>query len=279
MIAIGTSFSNQLDREPSILPFALAKPVLKWAGGKRWLVPTLFEFWKPYADRRLVEPFVGSMAVALGLCPEVALLSDTNIHLINFYHWLQHGLVIDIELQNEQQFYYKFRDRFNQLTINGEAASLEAAQLFYYLNRTGYNGLCRFNSKGEFNVPFGSYKVINYTRDFLEYRSVLSNWVFTASDFCDLPLERNDFIYADPPYDVEFTRYSKHNFVWEDQVRLAEWLARHPGPVVASNQATDRILALYEKLGFAIHTLNGPRRISCNGDRTPAREVLAYRGI
>ncbi len=97
--------------------------------------------------------------------------------------------------------------------------------------------------------------------------------------FDTLPVEPDDFIYADPPYDVEFVSYSKDGFTWADQVHLAEWLAQHPGPVVLSNQATDRIVQLYERLGFALRFLESPRRISCNGDRTPAREVLAVRGI
>ncbi len=74
-----------------------------------------------------------------------------------------------------------------------------------------------------------------------------------ASDNCDfaqLSIDPHDFIYADPPYDVEFTQYAKEGFVWQDQVRLAEWLASHPGPVVLSNQATERIVGLYKKLGF-----------------------------
>lgn len=257
----------------------LLKPALKWAGGKRWLVPLLRELWLPHCDRRLVEPFVGSMSVVLGLLPQQALLNDRNIHLINFCQWLQRGLKIDLPLKNEAETYYQFRVRFNQLAIGGGAYSQEAAQLFYYLNRTGFNGLCRFNNQGCFNVPFGRYKTINYAQDFWEYKSVLQNWKFLAVDFVELPIKPGDFIYADPPYDVDFTKYSRDDFTWQDQIRLAEWLAAHPGPVVLSNQATKRILDLYERLGFEVVTLAAPRRIACTGDRTPAREVLAYRNL
>ena len=255
------------------------KPALKWAGGKRWLVPVLKEFWKPYSHYRLVEPCVGGMAVALGLQPTQALLNDMNIHLINFYRWLQGGLYIDLAMENDSQFYYKYRDKFNQLTLTSETNTKEAAQLFYYLNRTGYNGLCRFNSKGMFNVPFGRYKIINYIKDFSDYVPVLKNWDFTTGDFFNLTLGKSDFVYADPPYDVEFTKYSSVDFTWEDQVRLAEWLASHPGPVVLSNQATERILSLYKNLEFTTKLIKGPRRISCTGDRSPALEVLAYKGL
>ena len=89
----------------------------------------------------------------------------------------------------------------------------------------------------------------------------------------------DDFVYADPPYDVEFRQYAPGGFSWEDQVRTAECLAAHPGPVMLSNQATPRILELYESLGYTLRLLDAPRRISCDGNRTPAREVLALRNL
>jgi DNA adenine methylase len=98
-------------------------------------------------------------------------------------------------------------------------------------------------------------------------------------DFQEIPLEAENFVYADPPYDVEFTQYSKQGFSWEEQVRAAEWLAKHRGPVVLSNQATERIVALYRKLKFTLKFLDAPRMISCTGDRTPAREVLAIKNF
>jgi DNA adenine methylase len=250
------------------------KPLLKWAGGKRWLVPFLAELWQSHHKRRYVEPFCGGLAIALGLRPGHALLNDINPHLINFYTHVQDGLALNLEMRNEEELFYQHRKRFNQL-IRDNGTSAEAAQLFYYLNRTCFNGLCRFNQSGEFNVPFGTYKSINYASDFFPYVDVFRHWTFSNCDIETLPLERDDFIYADPPYDVEFTTYSAGGFSWDDQVRTAELLARHQGPVVISNQATTRIVELYEKLGFSLRFLAGPRRISCTGDRTAAREVLA----
>ena len=165
-----------------------------------------------------------------------------------------------------------------ELALNGGAKTAEAAALFYYLNRTGYNGLCRFNQSGEFNVPFGRHKKLTYRSEFREYAPIFRRWQFKAIDFGRLRIDESDFIYADPPYDVEFTKYW-NGFDWEEQVRVAEWLAGHPGPVVLANQATPRIVALYESLGFDLMRLAGPRRISCNGDRTPADEVLALRNL
>ncbi|HWQ00066.1 MAG TPA: Dam family site-specific DNA-(adenine-N6)-methyltransferase, partial [Vicinamibacterales bacterium] len=232
-----------------------------------------------HAHRRLVEPFCGGLAVALGLMPRRALLNDVNPHLINFYRWLKRGLRIDLPLENDAALFYAHRRRFNALLAQGRWNTREAAALFYYLNRTAYNGLCRFNRRGEFNVPFGRYRRIAYVRDFTPYRRALAGWRFTAGDFERIPLEPDDFVYADPPYDVEFTSYAKEGFSWRDQVRTAEWLAHHPGPVVLVNQATDRIVSLYRKLGFRLQILQAPRRIACNGNREPAEEVLAVRNL
>ena len=229
--------------------------------------------------RRLVEPLCGGLAVSLGLAPARALISDLNPHTINFYSWLKKGLRITVTMRNDESCFYEQRTRFNQLVRENKANGKEAASIFYYLNRTCYNGLCRFNSKGEFNVPYGRYKKLIYKTDFSEYVPAFAQWDFTCVDFEDLALGPNDFIYADPPYDVQFTAYSKEAFGWDDQVRLAQWLARHPGPVVLSNQATDRIRELYQDLGYVVKILTAPRLINCTGDRTPAKEVLATRNL
>ena len=256
------------------------KPPLKWAGGKRWLVPRLRTVWRGYADRRLVEPFCGGLAIALGLDPARALLNDANPHLVNFYRHLRRGLVIKIPMRNDSELYYRHRTEFNRLAATARGRrSRKAAELFYFLNRTAYNGLCRFNRSGAFNVPFGRYAKIVYVRDFRPYAEALSRWTFTDGHFESIESSPNDFIYADPPYDVQFRQYASDGFDWDAQERLAAWLALHPGPVVASNQATARIRALYRGLGFKVKLLDGPRNISRTGDRTPAREILATRNI
>ncbi len=136
---------------------ARLRPPLKWAGGKRWQVPHLRPLWAAHRHRRLVEPFCGGLAVTLGLAPQRALLNDINPHVVNFYRWLKRGLTTSLVMTNNERQYYEHREHFNQLLREGDGDSAEAAALFYYLNRTGYNGLCRFNRKGVFNVPFGRY--------------------------------------------------------------------------------------------------------------------------
>jgi DNA adenine methylase len=116
-------------------------------------------------------------------------------------------------------------------------------------------------------------------RDFSSFRERFEDWTFSNVDVEAVPLLADDFVYADPPYDVEFTHYAKGGFSWSDQLRTAQWLAAHSGPVVLVNQATDRIEDLYRQLGYSIRFLEAPRRISCTGDRTPAREIMATRHV
>ena len=255
------------------------KPPLKWAGGKRWLLPHVEPIWRKHEHRRYVEPFCGGLAMALGLRPRTALLNDLNPHLINFYQQLQRGLTLSLDARYDEELFYSHRAAFNRLVQKSGANTTRAAELFYYLNRTCFNGLCRFNRSGEFNVPFGKYKSVNYATSFFQYRQTFRYWRFSSVDLEELAVGRGDFIYADPPYDVEFTTYSAGGFVWEDQIRTAEWLARHRGPVLLSNQATPRIVRLYRQLGFRLRFFDAPRRISSNGNRAAAREVLAGRNL
>jgi DNA adenine methylase len=257
----------------------LLSPPLKWAGGKRWLVPELQKFWKGHEHRRLVEPFVGGMSVALGLRPERALLNDLNPHVVNFYRWLARGLKLDIPSGADEETFYANRRRFNEMMHAGKSTQKEAAMLFYYLNRNCYNGLCRFNRKGEFNTPHGKYVRPQYVADLTSYKPALLGWEMQCGDFDRLDLQKEDLVYADPPYDAAFTDYSAGGFGWQDQVRLANWLAGHKGPVIASNHATDRIVALYRERGFKVRLLDAPRMINSSGDRTPAKEMLALKSF
>jgi len=262
------------------------KPPLKWAGGKRWLVPKLLSLWQQYPDyakNRMVEPFCGGLSVSLGVLPERALLNDVNPHLINFYKQLQDGLRFKISMKAGTENYYANRTKFNDLINKGKAETGLAAQLFYYLNKTCYNGLCRFNSSGLFNVPFGQYARVSNGFNPADYSVAMKRWIFSCVDFSKIKLRDSDFVYADPPYDSEkitaFTKYSKDDFRWEDQVRLVDWLALHNGPVVLSNQATDRIVKLYKGAGYQCELFQAPRMISCDGNRRRAVEVLAIRNL
>lgn len=257
-------------------------PALKWAGGKRWLRPRLRELWQACggSKRRLHEPCCGALGVALGLRPREAMLRDANPHLINFHCHVRSGLRIRIPMRNESELYYAHRAAFNALIESGRALSARGAAYFYYLNRTGYNGLCRFNSRGLFNVPFGQYTTIKYRREFDELGAAMQGWSLATGDFASVDAGSDDFVYADPPYDTDFNHYSAGGFDWDDQQRLAEWLAALPGPVAASNSATPRIIALYEHHGFALERHASRRNINRDvRGRGMASEILATRNI
>lgn len=256
--------------------------MLKWAGGKRWFAPDMIELWKSHSHRRLVEPFCGGMAITLALRPEQAVINDINPHLVNFYRWVQRGLnlgQIDLtgigQFANEELYYSAARSLFNDLILTEKADSSLAAALFYYLNRSCFNGLCRFNQKGFYNVPFGRYKTINYATEFSAHTAAMRGWTLSTGDFGDIAIKPDDFIFADPPYDETFRQYSRGGFDYGSQIRLAQWLSRHTGPVIATNQATDRIIDLYKSYGFQVTTRIVQRRISCKSDRPPAIEMIA----
>jgi DNA adenine methylase len=253
------------------------EPPLKWAGGKRLLVPTLKPYYDKFRHCRLVEPFCGGLAVALGLQPERALLNDVNPHLINLYSCIQKGLTLDFPTVNTKEAYLHFRSEFNR-DCSYMPRERKAA-LFYYLNQSGFNGLCRFNKDGGFNVPFGNRVKLKLDHDFTALENQFSLWRFANLDFENLNTTDNDFIYADPPYDTQFTHYSQGGFDWQDQIRCAKWLADKRCPVIASNQATDRIIKLYSELGFEIQFVDARRSISCNGDRAKAKEILAFKNL
>src|SRR5205085_7576158 len=103
------------------------RPPLKWAGGKRWFLRVIKQYWKGHEHRRLVEPFCGGLGIALGLRPAKALLNDANPHLINFYQWVRAGLTITIDARNQEPVYYANRERFNQHIRTKTEESNEAA--------------------------------------------------------------------------------------------------------------------------------------------------------
>lgn len=263
------------------------KPFLKWAGGKARIAERI----KAVLPRgqRLVEPFVGSGALFLNVEFPAYLLADANRDLINCYQQLQRGGMTFIDHcaayfvpeQNQPDAYYALRKHFNTTTD-----PLDKAVIFVYLNRHGYNGLCRYNASGGFNVPFGRYARPYFPRDEMIYFwQKAARCKFVAADFVNTmqATVAGDVVYCDPPYvplsaTASFTNYSADGFTMGSQVQLAheaEALARRGIPVVISNHNlpfTQDIYASADELVF----FNVQRHISCNGaNRTTAAELLA----
>lgn len=259
------------------------KPLLKWAGAKGWLAPAIRRAWESLGRPRLIEPFMGGLSVALDLEPKRFTGCDNNLHLVNLYAQVQAGLAWDIDLTNTPGHYDMNRHWFNQL-CSANGAYIEddhiAAQLFWYLNRYGFNGLCRFNSRGQFNVPYGRKATVD-PPDLTPYRALFTGqWTFMHGDFSCVELTRCDLIYADPPYWGTFAKYTAGGFGWTDHERLVRWLAHHDGPVIASNSAEDKICQLYDSWGFTTRYVAAPQKMHRSRGRTDEiRELIAYRNV
>lgn len=262
------------------------QPFVKWAGGKRKLVPTILSLIPP-AFNRYIEPFLGGGAVAFTLKHTPMLLNDANAELINAYEVVRDDLnALVQELDNHQtnhseSYYYEVRKQTpNTLT------KLQQAARFIYLNKTAYNGLYRVNRFGNFNVPFGRYKNPRiYNRDNLEAVSLILKGARLYSLDYAVFLRENavsgDLIYLDPPYHPigqysDFKRYTPNQFRENDQVTLAaiydEMINVGAYPIL-SNSYSELTLALYSK--HTIHIVEAARNINHEGDgRGKIREII-----
>lgn len=237
-------------------------PMTISVGSKTWMNEHVWKIYHKACKERgynltFVEPFCGSAASSLFLLPESAWLNDLNPHLINFYRYvIKYGSMPDFSVTDEKEYYEK-RSRFNEKIRQNQINDDEMAQLFYYLNKAGYGGLSRYNSKGEFNVPFRG-NISNPKTDFSQEQEILKDWKFTCLDWEQVlyDLIGNDsedhFLFVDPPYYNTFNKYVKQSFDWDSQVSLANYLAKMPNPILATNSSDERIVELYTDLGFDV---------------------------
>lgn len=186
----------------------MAKPLLRWAGSKRQLIPVLAQYWTD-VSARYVEPFAGSARLFFDLEPRSALLGDINTGLIEVYRVIRdHPRDLSERLscwENREDEYYRVRAMTPQtLSVISRAAR------FMYLNRFCFNGLYRTNRAGDFNVPYGGHKSgsLPSLPDLLAASELLARTELLAADFAIL-LKRilpGDFVYLDPPYTVKSVR-------------------------------------------------------------------------
>lgn len=243
--------------------YTLKSPLI-WAGSKSWVSDLIWRYYYQASKERnenlrIVDPFCGSLAILFHILPEKVWANDQNPYLINFYK----QIIADPTMpefsaeDNTKDGYLKKRDRFNEKIRNNEINDREMAELFYYLNRAGYGGISRYNSKGEFNIPFRG-KINSPKCEFKLEADAIRSWQFSSIDYMEVlktitsNKDNNDFIFIDPPYHDVFNKYTKKEFNWDDQVCLAEKLAKMPNPVVAMNTSGDEIVELYRDLGFEV---------------------------
>lgn len=196
-------------------------PLLRYAGGKTWLVPRIAELLVAHRKQRFVELFAGSAAVTLALMPGHALLNDVNRHVINLYQQIRDGLE-PRGLENTAEWYAQTRDEFNAAIMARQDLSAENAWRFYALNKLCFNGLCRFNGSGLFNVPFGDVKRPKVLDTFLPYRVAFSGWKFTSVDFAKAPIGPDDVLYCFVP--GNFVRTYDEQLIPIEEVREGDIL-------------------------------------------------------
>jgi DNA adenine methylase len=259
---------------------------LKWAGGKYNLMEAIVGH-LPEADT-LVEPFVGAGSVFLNTNYSNYLLNDINADLINLYQFLQQkpqqlindARLLFVDSNNEKSVFLAMRQLFNQTTD-----PYQRSLLFLFLNRHCYNGLCRYNQSGFFNVPFGKYKKPYFPEAELEaFAEKAKKATFVCMDyqqlFAQLPAEAA--VYCDPPYvplskTASFTSYAKNSFNLDDQADLAnlsEQAQQRGHAVLISNHDTSWTRKIYQ--GAELHSIQVGRSISQKGSsRGKVAELFA----
>lgn len=267
--------------------FIAARPFLKWVGGKYRIVNDIKKF-LPVGDR-FMEPFVGSGTVFLNTNYDSYLLADINSDLINVYYTLkEHGREF-IEFaksfftseNNTKEKYLELRDIFNSI----DDVFLKSA-LFIYLNRHCYNGLIRYNQKGQLNTPFGRYKKVYFPEKemLLFYNKLKATDVeLRVASYEEVLTEavKGDVIYCDPPYiplskTANFTQYYQSKFIVSDQLKLIQILkdlANRGIPSVLSNHYSDLIIEYVDRY----EVVEVRRNISCK-KRENVKEIIAFFG-
>jgi DNA adenine methylase len=283
---------------------AAAAPFVKWAGGKRQLLPQLRKYLPEAISTQYFEPFVGGGAVFFDLYRRGALragatvtLSDANEELMNCYRVVEGDVEALIALLStykyNKRFYYSIRRRQHwSSTFHKPSVQVERAARTIYLNRCGFNGLYRVNQSGLFNVPFGRYtnpticdaEALRRASSALHSSSALALTRLVAHDFASIDSDvlKGAVIYCDPPYwprsdSARFTAYQAGGFSEDNQARLAEFARRwseRGAHVVLSNADLAPVRKLYAK-GFELHRVMAKRAInSKSGKRGPVSELI-----
>lgn len=260
------------------------KSFLKWVGSKNRLIPQLLPHLP--GGKRFIEPFVGAGNVFINTNYDSYVLCDKNGDLINVYRWLRNDLARLLNetksLFDSQPDFYDVRSQFNNSTL---LLSVQRAAEFVYLNRHCFNGICRYNQKGEFNVPHGKYKKVYFPKaELIAFSNKLISTPveLVRADFSAVieNATRGDVIYCDPPYisgtkDDIFTGYTPGKFDAETTKRLHDLLVlavRRGATAVISNSNNSLIREIFND--FEIYEIDARRSVAANGNRQPARELI-----
>lgn len=215
-------------------------------------------------DRRFIEAFAGSASLSFALGRPGTLINDINRDLMTLYTRIQTGNWPDDTLAVLGN-HSALRDEYN-----ASKDPWRRAELFYALSRVSFNGLIRFNQKGQFNSSKGDH--VSPPKPLKDYQAMLEDWEIMSVDYRELPIRETDIIFADPPYDTPFNSY-QGIWDWQDHTDCAKYWSHFSA--IMTNQATDRIVELYQNLGYTVSGILAPRSISGNGNRDKALELIA----
>lgn len=266
-------------------------PFIKWAGGKRQLIPQIRER-MPAQFNNYYEPFVGGGAVIFELLPENAVINDINRALINAYQmicdhpqeFLQEINRLDAEMwEDGKEYYYSLREHYNDKLMKGEF-DVELAALFVFINKHCFNGLYRVNGKGLFNVPYNNSrrssvdeKSIKEISEFLKKVTIISGDFEAACEGASA----GDFVFIDSPYaplnPTSFESYTKEGFDIESHRRLAnlfDELTARGCYCMLTNHNTELINELYGGKGYTIDVVSVKRMINSDALNRVGEEVI-----
>lgn len=266
-------------------------PFVKWAGGKRQLLPQIKER-MPEKYNRYYEPFVGGGALIFELLPENALINDINPALINAYKqicnepeaFLKVVNKLDTEMwQDGKEYYYSLREHYNDKLMKAEY-DVELAALFVFINKHCFNGLYRVNGKGLFNVPYNNSRRASVDKDVIkDISKYLQGVTIIEGDFEEAcaDAKKGDFIFFDSPYaplnPTSFESYTKEGFDVESHRRLAgvyTELTKRGCYCMLTNHNTELINQLYGSKGYKIDVVSVKRMINSDASNRVGEEVI-----
>jgi DNA adenine methylase len=257
------------------------KSPIKWLGAKHYISERLRPLINEINPQVVIEPFCGSLAFSLHHEFPRVFANDFNPQLVNFYNQLRDGLSYYVcDYENNKNFYYDLRDKYNENNKNGLMNTPASAKKFYYLNKQGFKGLMRLNLSGEFNVPFGNYKKLKPPKLFNEFKLLTSQWDFTYGCFSKVDFSRGDLLFIDPPYYLNFVNYSKDGFNLDDQIALLDKIVDADKPTIYFNSASIKIARECLARGFSVYKVLAPRFMNTHTDSpNQVNELIAFRGF
>lgn len=279
-MSFGDAIARLADQNKPTLKAVLARPFLKWVGGKRSILPELQKR-MPAEYEGYYEPFMGGGALYFAEQPKDAYLSDINFHLVLTFQRVRDdvdGVIRNLKVhasRHSPEYYTRARTRLFK-----EKDTTKLAALFIYINKTCFNGLYRVNKSGQFNVPIGDYKnpPILDEDNLRACSALLQTADIEQKPFSQIVPTKGDFFYLDPPYHETYEGYSAHGFGDSEHEKLAAFckqIDEKGGYFMLSNSDTPFVRKLYK--GYTIEHVSASRSVSCKSNQRGREDELLIR--